>query len=306
FVFGVALTVLLACAGPLISALAPVLLILGAIALSQILLAQTGMLLSPALSVVVLISVQLMLSLLKYAREKLHSEENLRQVMASQEATIEGFCAMSEYRDPETGAHIKRTQNYVKALAECLRTHPRFKHCLNDHTIEMMYKTAPLHDVGKIGVPDYILLKPGALSEEEFEIMKKHTEYGAQVFELIQKRVGENDFLRIAIEIILGHQEKWDGSGYPRGLSGDNIPVSARLMALADVYDALISRRVYKPPFPHYQAVKMIVEGKGKHFDPDIVEAFLEIEEQFKQCALRFLDDDEQREALLREQTDHG
>ncbi len=300
-IVGVLLSGLLAWSGPLISAVMPLLLVAGVVAASQLLLLRTGILVSPAPAVLSIAAVMLILSLLKYGREKLQTEAIRRQILVSQEATIEGFCAMSEYRDPETGGHIKRTQNYVKALAENLRDHPRFRHCLDDHTIDLMYKTAPLHDVGKIGIPDYILLKPGLLNDEEFELMKKHTEYGAQVFELIQKRTGENDFLRIAIEIILGHQEKWDGSGYPHGASGDAIPVSARLMALADVYDALISRRVYKPPYPHYTAVKMITAGKGTHFDPDIVDAFLNIEAEFKQLALQFLDSEEQKEALLSE-----
>lgn len=300
-IFGVLLSALLAWTGPLISALSPVLLGALAVSASQILLARKGILISPALTIATLISVLLILSLFKYGREKLKSEEIHRQILISQEATIEGFCAMSEYRDPETGGHIKRTQNYVRALAENLRNHPRFRDFLDDDTIELMYKTAPLHDVGKIGIPDHILLKPSQLNDQEFEIMKKHTEYGAQVFELIQKRTGENDFLRMAIEIILGHQEKWDGSGYPNGIAGDAIPLSARLMALADVYDALISRRVYKPPYPHDEAVRIIERGKGTHFDPDVVDAFLQIESEFKQLALRNVDNDEQREVLLRE-----
>ena len=201
----------------------------------------------------------------------------------------------AETRDNETGNHIRRTQNYVMALAQELRTHPRFKATLDDKTIELLYKSAPLHDIGKVGIPDAILLKPGKLTPEEFEIIKTHTTIGRDAIAAAEKLIdAPSTFLRLAREIAYSHQEKWDGSGYPEGLRADAIPVSARLMALADVYDALISRRVYKPPFPHEKAVAIIKEGRGAHFDPDIVDAFLRLEGKFRDIAERFVDTEEE------------
>jgi putative two-component system response regulator len=224
--------------------------------------------------------------------------ERTRRLALVQAVTIESLATLAEYRDPETGGHIKRTQNYVKVLAKKLKEHPRFHDELNDEIIELLYMSAPLHDLGKIAVPDHILLKPGKLTDEEFEEMKKHTNYGHDALWITEQKLGEDSFLRHAREIAYTHQEKWDGSGYPSGLKGDEIPIPGRLMALADVYDALISKRVYKPPFPHEKAVQIIVEGKGKHFDPDIVDAFLELENTFRNIALSFADHDEERKML--------
>ena len=201
------------------------------------------------------------------------------EIVAIQDVTIQIVTALAETRDPETGNHIRRTQFYVKALAEKLKTHPRFAPFLDDHEIEMIYKSAPLHDIGKIGIPDKILLKPAKFEPHEFEIMKTHTTLGYEAILQAEKKLGlEVAFLKYAKEIALSHQEKWDGSGYPQGLSGEKIPLSARLMAVADVYDALISRRVYKAGISHEKAAAMIVAGRGKHFDPDVVDAFLALE----------------------------
>ena len=224
--------------------------------------------------------------------------ERTRRLELTQAVTIESLATLAEYRDPETGGHIRRTQNYVKVLAKQLKEHPRFRDELNDEVIELLYMSAPLHDLGKIAVPDHILQKPGKLTDEEFEEMKKHTTYGHDALWITEQKLGEDSFLRHAREIAYTHQEKWDGSGYPSGLKGDEIPIPGRLMALADVYDALISKRVYKPPFPHEKAVQIIVEGKGKHFDPDIVDAFLELENTFRNIALSFADHDEERKML--------
>jgi putative two-component system response regulator len=216
-----------------------------------------------------------------------------RDVMAIQDATIDAMAWLAEARDNETGNHIRRTQHYVKVLAEQLRRHPRFAGFLDDATIVLLFKSAPLHDIGKIGIPDRILLKPGKLTAEEFEIMKTHTTLGRDAIAQAEKHLGiEMEFLRLAKEIAYSHQEKWDGSGYPEGRSGDDIPVSARLMAVADVYDALVSRRVYKAAMPHEQAVKIIQEGRGSHFDPDIVDAFLQCMDTFREIADRFADTD--------------
>ena len=221
-------------------------------------------------------------------------EERTRQLMQMQEATILAMASLAETRDNETGNHIRRTQAYVKALAERLREHPRFSRTLTDENIELLFKSAPLHDIGKVGVPDRILLKPGKLDPDEFEIMKLHTVYGRDAILAVERYLGgSNGFLTFAREIAYSHQEKWDGSGYPEGLKGDAIPLSARLMAVADVYDALISRRVYKPAFDHEEAVCIMKEGRGSHFDPDILDAFLHIEETFRTIARQYSDDDE-------------
>ncbi len=213
------------------------------------------------------------------------------EVQAIQDVTIMAMTSLAETRDNETGNHIRRTQLYVKTLAERLRHHPRFEHLLNDRMIELLYKSAPLHDIGKIGIPDSILLKPGKLTVEEFEIMKTHTTLGRNAIEDAERRLGMRvAFLSVSKEIAYSHQEKWDGSGYPEGLAGDAIPVSARLMAVADVYDALISKRVYKPAFSHDQACGTIVRGKGNHFDPDMVDAFVDIAEDFRCIAQKYPD----------------
>ena len=225
-------------------------------------------------------------------------EERTLELARTQAVTIESLATLAEYRDPETGGHIKRTQNYVRALAKHLKDHPRFEHELDDATIELLYISAPLHDVGKVGVRDSILLKEGKLTDEEFEEMKRHTVYGRDALQITEQKLGDNSFLRLAREIAFTHQEKWDGSGYPSGLKGDEIPIAGRLMALADVYDALISKRVYKPPMPHEKAVKIIVDGKGSHFDPDIVDAFVKLENTFRNIALTYADFEEEREML--------
>ncbi|WP_028453793.1 response regulator [Chitinilyticum aquatile] len=216
-----------------------------------------------------------------------------RELAAIQDVTILAMASLAETRDSDTGGHIRRTQHYVRALAKKLQDHPRFRAYLDDYTIDMLFKSAPLHDIGKVGIPDRILLKPGHFDDEEFAIMKHHTELGRSAIEHAESQLGMNvPFLRHAKEIAYYHQEKWDGSGYPEGLQGDAIPVSARLMAVADVYDALISRRVYKSGMPHENAVAIIVEGRGTHFDPDMVDAFVEIADEFRQIAIRFGDSD--------------
>ncbi|MCX7201793.1 MAG: two-component system response regulator [Burkholderiales bacterium] len=217
------------------------------------------------------------------------------QLQEIQDVAILTMASLAETRDNETGNHIIRTQHYVKLLAEQLREHPRFAHHLDDATINLLFKSAPLHDIGKVGIPDSILLKPGKLTPEEFEVMKTHTTLGKVAIESAELRLGKSvPFLRYAKEIAHSHQEKWDGSGYPEGLAGDAIPVSARLMAIADVYDALISRRVYKPPFTHEAAMVIIEAGRGRHFDPDIVDAFVSIQWQCHEIALRHANTDEE------------
>lgn len=219
-------------------------------------------------------------------------KKRMAEIMAIQDVTIHAMASLAETRDTDTGNHIRRTQNYVKLLAEKLRKHPRFSHFLDDDKIiELLFKSAPLHDIGKVGIPDQILLKPGRFDSNEFEIMKRHAELGRNVIQQAENELGiEMPFLKIAKEIAYSHQEKWDGSGYPEGLSGDDIPISARLMAVADVYDALISRRVYKEGMSHEKAAEIMLQGKSRHFDPDVIDAFLALQEEFAEIASKYAD----------------
>lgn len=210
------------------------------------------------------------------------------QLHQTQDITILGFAGLAEIRDPDTGEHLARTRSYVQALAEALKDHPRFVHLLDDKMIENLYKSAPLHDIGKVGTPDAILLKEGPLTPEEYEEMKRHTVYGGDALEEAEARLGFDSFLRIACEIANYHHERWDGSGYPVGLEGEEIPLSARLMALADVYDALTSKRSYKKALSHEETRAMIVAGSGRHFDPAVVDAFLTVEGRFIDIAQEF------------------
>ena len=218
-------------------------------------------------------------------------QRKTEEVSQIRDVTIMAMASLAETRDNETGNHLKRTQNYMRALAMKLRTHPRFSEFLTEDNIESLYKLAPLHDIGKVGIPDAILLKQGKLTTEEFEIMKTHPLLGGDAIAAAESGLPTpNRFLHIAREIATAHHEKWDGSGYPQGLRGDDIPVSARLMAVADVYDALISRRIYKQAYTHKAAVAYILQGKGAHFDPDVVEAFNDIQEEFRQIAGEYQD----------------
>jgi putative two-component system response regulator len=236
---------------------------------------------------------------LKIAKESLKNQnvileekviERTQELEDTKEIIIHCLASLAETRDPETGGHIRRTQHYVKVLANEIKDTDRFKDTLDDETVDILYKTAPLHDIGKVGVPDNILLKPGKLTDEEFDEMKRHTVYGRDAIISSGADLGTNSFLRCACEIAYTHQEKWDGSGYPEGLSGDDIPISGRLMAVADVYDALISARVYKPPMDHIEACNIIREGKGTHFDPDLIDAFEIVMDQFQEISLTFKD----------------
>ncbi|MCD0494556.1 two-component system response regulator [Chromobacterium violaceum] len=220
-------------------------------------------------------------------------ERRTREVQVIQDVTIMALASLAETRDHETGNHLRRTQNYVRALALELRNHPNYRPQLSDETVQLLYKSAPLHDIGKVGIPDHILLKPGPLTPEEFEVMKTHTVLGRDTIASAERMLdAPSSFLRLAREIAYCHQEKWDGSGYPQGLAGEAIPLSARLMAVADVYDALISRRVYKPPFSHEKAVGIIRDDSDRHFDPAVVKAFLQVAEQFREIARLYSDAD--------------
>lgn len=215
----------------------------------------------------------------------------MTELSVVQDAAILCLAAVARVRDHSTGNHILRTQHYVKALAEHLRHHPRFCDELDSDTIELLYKTAALHDIGKVAIPDSILQKPGELTPDEFEIMKQHAYFGYQAMhtaeQLMEQRLGEQAarFLKIGQQVTLSHHERWDGAGYPEGLSGEQIPVVARLMAVADVYDAISSRRPYKDALGHDVAVGVISAGRGSHFDPDVVDAFIDLKDTFARIA---------------------
>jgi len=257
------------------------------------LLLSHGIFLSPVMPVSILIANFAALNTIKYGREELKVRQRSQELILSQDAAILGLSSLVETRDENTGRHILRTQRYVLALARRLARFSKYKKVLDDQVIDLIYKSAPLHDIGKVGIPDRILYKPGKLTAEEFQVMRNHPAIGGQTIQKAQKMLsGRVDipYLKHAYEIVISHHEKWDGSGYPEGLAGEAIPLSGRLMALADVYDALISERVYKPAYSHESARQNIVEEKGRHFDPDLVDAFLQEEETFQRIARELAD----------------
>ena len=224
---------------------------------------------------------------------KLYSSERRRrkkkeELFLMQEAILEIITALTEARDQETGGHIRRTQHYIQIMAEELQANEKYKKILTSEEVEALCKVAPLHDVGKIGVPDNILLKPGRLNDKEFEEIKKHPDYGKDIIEAALHQVGSNYFLEKALEIVYTHQEKWDGSGYPQGLAGEEIPLSGRIMAIADVYDALTSKRPYKIPVEHEKAVAIMTADSDTHFDPELIEVFLKVHERFRKISLQY------------------
>jgi putative two-component system response regulator len=222
-------------------------------------------------------SLQLELEKYNHRLEEL-VKEKVAEISNSQVATIVALAKLAESRDDDTGAHIERTRAYCKVLAEKLRENPRYAASISDTFIENLYQASPLHDIGKVGIPDSILLKQGKLTPEEFEVMKTHTTIGANTLQSARSKYPHNALLNMGIAVGRSHQEKWDGSGYPDGLAGEDIPLSARIMAVADVYDALRSNRPYKTGFTHEESMEIIIKGSGKHFDPALIEAFKEVE----------------------------
>ena len=209
--------------------------------------------------------------------------EKVKEISDSQMATIHAMSKLAEYRDDQTGRHIERTRELCAMLAGKLRENPRYALLIDDSFIENIYHAALLHDIGKVGIPDAILLKPGKLTEEEFEIIKRHPRIGATTLSWVRSKYPQNAFINMGIALALFHHERWDGGGYPDGLAGEDIPLSARIMALVDVYDALRSDRPYKEAFPHETACRIIREGNGTHFDPSVVDAFFAVEQEFEQ-----------------------
>ena len=212
------------------------------------------------------------------------------QLIETQDVTIHALAYQSEMHDTETGNHIERTTSYVRLLAEELGRGERDRHVLTEKYIDNLAKSAPLHDIGKVGIPDTVLCKPGRFEPHEYELMKKHSEYGASVLRRAEAKLSFASFLRTAIDIAQSHHERWDGKGYPTGLQGEDIPLSARIMAVADIYDALRSRRRYKGPFPHEECCELIAQDAGKALDPLVVEAFLRREKVFLEVSRRLAD----------------
>ncbi|WP_082702302.1 CHASE2 domain-containing protein [Pseudacidovorax intermedius] len=266
---------------------------------SVLLFVQDGLVVSPAAPTVVAALMLLGGFAGRYGIERRRASTWLRQLENAREITIESMASVAETRDPETGAHLKRTQHYVRAIALELRRTGHHRATLTPDYIELLFISAPLHDIGKVGVPDHILLKPGKLTPDEMEQMKRHADYGRQILIGTARRIDGENFLTIAAQIAGGHHEKWDGSGYPRGLAGEDIPLAARIMAVADVYDALISRRCYKPAFSHAHATQLMRDLSGTAFDPQVLEAFFAIEPQILAIAARFRDEDDVKMSFL-------
>jgi len=217
--------------------------------------------------------------------------ELMEKLISTQDVTIVALAKLAEFRDPETGEHLERMREYTRLIAHKLRELPKYRYYISDRYIENLYKSSPLHDIGKVGIRDDVLLKPGKLSQDEFELMKLHTTIGGDALASATQFSGlDRSFLDMGKEIAYSHHEKWNGAGYPSELKGEQIPLSARILAIADVYDALTSKRVYKEAFTHDQARRIIVEECESHFDPEVLRTFLDLEEQFIDIRNRYQD----------------
>ena len=262
---------------------------------SFLLLKGQGVFINPLYAMAVMVVNFIFLTLLKYWREERALAKRNQDLLMAQETTILSLTAMAETRDDETGGHILRTQNFVRIMAEYLASRPKYKEQLDKETVDLLYRSAPLHDIGKVGVVDRILLKYGKLTSMEFAEMREHPRIGRDILIKAEARLpvdsGGRSFLSLARELVYSHHEKWDGSGYPRGLQGDTIPLAGRLMALADVYDVLISRKRYKSALSHAEAAEIVCQQRGIHLDPDVVDAFIALETEFTEIVERFPDD---------------
>ena len=222
--------------------------------------------------------VQFTINKRKKAEEELL--ESYRKLHNARAATILGLAKLAEYRDEGTGTHLERIREYARMIAQEMANSSNH-HDITPEFIDDLYHSSILHDIGKVGVPDAVLLKPGKLTDEEFEVIKRHTVLGGDALQAIESKIEGRSFLHLGKEIAYNHHEKWDGSGYPRGLRGEGIPLSARIVALADVYDALTTKRFYKEAFSHEKSKQIILGLKGTHFDPEVVDVFLLLEEEF-------------------------
>jgi len=210
--------------------------------------------------------------------------------LAGRDMMIFSLAKLAECRDSDTGKHLDRMREYAKLLACELSTYPEFESIIDEQFIELLYLTSPLHDIGKVGIPDSVLMKPGKLTTDEFAVMKTHTVIGGETIRATAAAYPQASFLAMAMDVVLYHHERWDGTGYPEGLAGTNIPLSARIIAIADVYDALTSKRVYKAAYDHQSASKIIIDGRGTHFDPTLVDAFLQVQDAVNEIRNSFGD----------------
>lgn len=242
-------------------------------------LSSKGQYLSPVFPVIGMMASLAAATLARISQERGRADRATRETDLAQRLMVRSLLSLTEVRDADTGRHSRRIQQYSRLLAEELSKHPGFRTYLTPERIELLSSLAPLHDIGKVGVPDHLLNKPGALTPEEYQEMKKHPSYGLDVITNAQRDVGasEDQILSMAKDIVYTHHEWWDGKGYPRGLKGSAIPIAGRLVAVVDVYDAMTARRLYRQPVSHDEAVRLIVAGKDTHFDPDVVDAFVKV-----------------------------
>ncbi|MGB5745492.1 MAG: HD domain-containing phosphohydrolase [Desulfobacterales bacterium] len=218
--------------------------------------------------------------------------ESYRKLQNARMATILGLAKLAEYRDEGTGTHLERIREYAKLIAEAMAKNPKYASHITPEYIDDVYQSSILHDIGKVGIPDAILLKPDKLTDEEFDVIKRHTTLGGDAIKAIEAKIEGQSFLALGKEIAYNHHEKWDGSGYPRGLTGEEIPIAARIIALADVYDALTTKRFYKDAYSHKRSRQIIVDQKGAHFDPEVVDVFLALEDEFNRIRRENLEDE--------------
>jgi adenylate cyclase len=283
-VVGIIVALLVGRLGLLWGAIAASLCLAGVWAGAVSLLTRTGVFLSPLFPTMGVVGSVAALTLARFTIEHRRADQAVHDKATSQRLMVQSLLSLTEVRDLETGRHSRRTQRYARLLAEQLATNPEYHAYLTADTIDLLSSLAPLHDIGKVGVPDRLLNKPGALTPEELVEMRKHPTHGRDVILHAEQAVGTHDdrILAMAKEIVYTHHEKWDGTGYPEGLRGAQIPIPGRLMAVVDVYDAIRSRRVYQQPMTHAEAVAVIIERRGTHFDPAVVDAFLAVSQQLK------------------------
>ena len=283
-VLGIAVTWLVASTGTVSGVLGSTISIAALWYFAGWVLSTTGVFVSPLMPTIGVMAALAIMTFVKFTVERGRADTAGRERTNAQRLMIQTLLSLTETRDAETGRHSRRTQQYVRLLAEQLSTHPEFQDYLTPERIDLVSSLAPLHDIGKVGVPDHILNKPGALTPDELAEMRKHPEYGYEVILKAEGRVGVRDdaILAVAKDIVYTHHERWDGTGYPRKLRGTEIPVEGRVMAVVDVYDAITTRTLYRPPMSHDDAVKFIVERKATHFDPAVVQAFVTLAPHFK------------------------
>jgi HD-GYP domain-containing protein (c-di-GMP phosphodiesterase class II) len=263
------------------------------VAMVAVVFVRTGLFIPTGAPLLVLGALLVLSFVIRFAVSQHRAQRWHRQLENARQVAIESMAAVAETRDPETGAHIKRTQHYVRAIAKRLQRSGHHAQILTKEYIDLLFLSAPLHDIGKVGVPDHILLKPGPLTADEMKIMRQHAEFGRKIIYSMAEHIEGDNFLLIAGEIAATHHEKWDGTGYPDGLRGQDIPLSGRIMAVADIYDALISRRCYKDPFPQERAKALMRDLGETTFDPALLDAFFAIEAEILQIVARFRDEEE-------------